>query len=555
MRTLLILGIMVIWALMRCSDLVPTAGGSTTSDNAKVMATVYNTKGSPAAGAVVRLRRSDYVSQSAGLAKQAVSTADTLTDAQGRFEFKGIDSGAYRIEVADPSTGSGLGGAVLFDCSIHGHDSINLGPDTLRPYAAISGTIDSLQGPAYVQVYGLERIVRVDSSGRFTITDLPQGALDLRIAKTGDTGVPVVVKNIQVISGATTPVPVPSMAWRYMQRLVLNTTPTGAGVAENVFGFPLLVRLRAPAFDFSQAQDSGRDIRFTKADGAPLPYEIEQWDRATGSAAIWVKMDTVLGNNASQFLTMLWGASTGPATLSLSNGAAVFDTANGFAGVWHLGENGVGAPGEFRDATANGNNGRGGNGGDTATPRAVQGWIGNAQNFDGNNDLINCGNTPGLSITGSAITIEAWINIDRAFIADAGILSKQGYNGGYRLLVNQANAVNFQLTGSNYEEKSLDTLVINQWHHVAGVYDGAQMHIFIDGVQDQAVLQRTGPIDSSSMNMVIGHGYDQINSTVSYPFPGMIDEARVSRVARSAAWIKLSFENQRIPNTLVLSTR
>jgi hypothetical protein len=37
-------------------------------------------------------------------------------------------------------------------------------------------------------------------------------------------------------------------------------------------------------FNFSQAQQGGKDIRFIKQDNAFLPYEIERWDESTGYA-------------------------------------------------------------------------------------------------------------------------------------------------------------------------------------------------------------------------------------------------------------------------------
>jgi hypothetical protein len=49
---------------------------------------------------------------------------------------------------------------------------------------------------------------------------------------------------------------------------------------------------------FSQAQFGGSDIRFTKADNTFLPYEIERWDSAHSQAEIWVKVDTVFGNDS-----------------------------------------------------------------------------------------------------------------------------------------------------------------------------------------------------------------------------------------------------------------
>ena len=104
-------------------------------------------------------------------------------------------------------------------------------------------------------------------------------------------------------------------------------------MAEDVFGFPLLVRLGAGNFDFSQAAPDGRDVRFVSASGDTLNHQTEWWDAGLEEAAVWVLMDTVQGNSDTQYITMTWG---NPDADDLSDGAAVFDTAAGFIGVYHI---------------------------------------------------------------------------------------------------------------------------------------------------------------------------------------------------------------------------
>ena len=113
----------------------------------------------------------------------------------------------------------------------------------------------------------------------------------------------------------------------------LNTTASGAQIAGNVYGFPVLVRLTSSNFDFTQAQSNGGDLRFTNQDNSPIAYEIERWDAAAGAAEVWVKMDTDLWGRQRPSHHHVLGKS-GRARASSS--ASVFDTANGFQGVWHL---------------------------------------------------------------------------------------------------------------------------------------------------------------------------------------------------------------------------
>ena len=95
--------------------------------------------------------------------------------------------------------------------------------------------------------------------------------------------------------------------WPQFTTITLNTTPSGANVANNVLSFPLMIRLYTQNFpDFSTSGYSPT-IRFAKLDGTHLPYQIERWDDTKDSAEIWVLLDTIKGNSNSQQIKMYWG--------------------------------------------------------------------------------------------------------------------------------------------------------------------------------------------------------------------------------------------------------
>ena len=146
--------------------------------------------------------------------------------------------------------------------------------------------------------------------------------------------------------------------WKYNTNVILNTKGSGANITTAQAGFPVLVRLTAttPTFSFTQALSGGQDIRFSKADGTHIPYQIERWNSTNQIAEIWVKVD-VNGSDSTQYFMMYWGNATASDS---SNGANVFSSANGFLGVWHLKEQGNTNLGGYADATgthiATGNN-------------------------------------------------------------------------------------------------------------------------------------------------------------------------------------------------------
>ncbi|MBN1577895.1 MAG: DUF2341 domain-containing protein, partial [Chitinispirillaceae bacterium] len=146
--------------------------------------------------------------------------------------------------------------------------------------------------------------------------------------------------------------------WAYSKAFTLNTTVTGADVANNVPDFPVLLRLNPDNFPyFSQTLPGGADVRFAKGNGQHLRYAVERWVDNTGNndtAEIWVKLDTVYGNSATQSFVMYWGKA---GASDSSKSTSVFETTNGFVGVWHLDEDPSGGSGAMKDVTTNGLNG------------------------------------------------------------------------------------------------------------------------------------------------------------------------------------------------------
>ncbi len=326
----------------------------------------------------------------------------------------------------------------------------------------------------------------------------------------------------------------PFAAWSYSRTLTLNTTPSGASVAGNVFNFPVLVRLTNNNFNFGQAQNTGSDIRFAKANGVPCSYQIERWDPAEqGGAEIWVKVDTVYGNNGTQSITMYWGNS---AAASLTSGAAVFDTANNFKYVWHLEETGNNNAGNYKDATANANNGTG-----TGTPAQATGAIGHGQTFSGAN-YISTANY--IGITTGQRTLSAWVNINNTSSPILGwgtgaCNANQFYSFFWRT---QYKIWACGVIQADYSAGTADTS--GNWVYTTATYDGSKAHLFANGVE--VGLGNTYSYATADTIGQIGF------AKFDYYCKGTIDEARIENTARSADWIMLCYMNQKSPDALVV---
>lgn len=83
------------------------------------------------------------------------------------------------------------------------------------------------------------------------------------------------------------------------------------------------------------------------------------------------------------------------------------------------------------------------------------------------------------------------------------------------------------------------------WHHVAGVYDGARLTLYVDGVPVNEV-EGTGCIQAGQADVGIGR-----IAGGGAQFKGRISEARISATARSGAWIQTTYRNLKAPHTFV----
>jgi hypothetical protein len=531
---------------IRCTSL-STAGGSEIGNPSQITVTgqaVYESSGIPVAGADVRIRSRNFCKDTtrAALTKQFFSQQNSITDRDGRFVFDSVDTGDYIIEVND-----GKSNAVAIPCAVHGASTVKALPvETIRPTASVSGVVvaDGYVGSVYAQIVGLDRVVRVDSSsGMFIVRDAPPGSFDIQIVSSSPAYEPVRVGQVTLVSGATTHVDTIRLkrfsGWSHVRQIILNTSSAGANVSDPVVDFPVLIRLTPVVFDFTQVQADGGDLRFAKPDSTPLPFEIEMWDRFTETAAIWVRVDTVYGNDSTQSILMFWG---NPGVESASNGAAVFARDNGYVGVWHLDD-------LCRDATANRYNGLNYGADDVA------GIIGRAKRFDGGDSI----RIDGLLGQPAGLTLSGWVMTDTTIasgqemvtLGDAVFLRADEVVGGYgtggyvhRYTRNGDTAFMKVTTGMNVAQTG--------WRHLAFTFDSAAYtaSLYIDG--EPVRIDNSGyAIDYTGVgsNTFIGaHG----NGKRQYNSRGSIDEVRVDRVVRSPEWIRLCFMNQRPDDRLVV---
>jgi hypothetical protein len=528
--------------LLTCSPgdrIAGAKGGSETTNG--VTACIYHDGGAPAVGSIVHLRSADYVSRSDALVTSSThltsrDNVDVLTDSQGRFTIADIVPGDYYIEINDTATTAGRGEAVRLTCIIDTcSDTVDLGTDSLRPYATITGMVDTAGSNGrqlYAQVRGLERLAKVSAAGSFTFHDLPAGCMDVRIVDDAPNGTAREVVNVSISPGDTVKVMVRGTS-AFSEYIYLNTTVTGAAVSGIITGFPLLVRLDSSSFDFSRVGPPENGIRFTNEKGAPLSCEIEHWDAAAQNAAIWVKLDTIRGNNSEQYIVMQWGDND---VVSRSDGTAVFDTALGFAGVWHLNENPESGTDAIKDRTANGYNGT--PNGSMTGGNVASGMIGTALMFDGYDDYIDAGK---LNIIGN-YTLSCWINAGDLDSASRFIWKEFSYTLWYDAEGDGVRVEHFTDSlvwrGIYQDNSRLHPLNTDTWYYLAGTFDGDKIRLYVNGEQvDSTQTIGVNPLSSQEPLSLGGRSGEFVK--------GIMDEVRIERRARSADWIRLCYRNQK----------
>ncbi|MBM4029386.1 MAG: LamG domain-containing protein, partial [Planctomycetes bacterium] len=151
----------------------------------------------------------------------------------------------------------------------------------------------------------------------------------------------------------------------------------------------------------------------------------------------------------------------------------------------------------------------------------VDGYHGQALQFDGNS-YVNCGTGATLKIR-DRITVACWIKV-ASFTRNWEAILAMG-DDSYRMSrsATTGNSIHFGCngpTGGNLD--AVTTVTDNKWHHVALVYDGANKIIYLDGVEDARVAS-TGQINVSAYALYIGANSQQAGRGLA----GLVDDVRI----------------------------
>ena len=321
--------------------------------------------------------------------------------------------------------------------------------------------------------------------------------------------------------------------------------------------FPVLVRVSEssiPGFHYDDClKENGGDLRFADADGNLLASEIDTWN-PDGESLIWVNVPTLTDNAA---IKAYYGWEFAPYVASMNVWT------NGFVGVWHLGESASPLEASTSGASDFGTFTAGGGRDTTAGIYYAQtGIVGGATKFGPSETYTNsCLRADHRDAYEGmdAITVEAWTCRDTNTVRNGYVIdmvANTGKNYAWRMSDYEKSGtarVRFEATTTNdlgSASMSLYTsgaVSANTWYHQVFTYDSKSeiennALLYLNGVLDKSAAGGNKPVKATGSDGLLYLGNQQGYFKYTTPFPGRIDEVRISNVARSADWVKATHD-------------
>jgi hypothetical protein len=306
----------------------------------------------------------------------------------------------------------------------------------------------------------------------------------------------------------------------------------GTNVDSSLTDFPVCLDLATlptavRTWIYDNIDASGNGLRLTTSGGTTINYERKNFAKVGGSpnvvtGQLYYKVPTVNSGSATSLkLFANNGAADGEAATS------VWDS--NFVGVYHNEANG-------NDSTSNGYNLT-----NTGTVSYGTGYLGNAGDFDGTNDYLE---RTGVPFTAHPVTLEALFkadNVTGAFrIVEVGGANGGGGIEGWNLVI--VNGELWALTGdvSGNSQAQVAGLSTGTWYYGTGQFSSAtsrvgRINYSTTASNTTSRTPNTTEVTSTTIGAIVeNHGQK---------FDGLIDEVRISNVARSDAWLKFTYHN------------
>ncbi|WP_232836337.1 glycoside hydrolase family 2 TIM barrel-domain containing protein [Lentzea terrae] len=174
-------------------------------------------------------------------------------------------------------------------------------------------------------------------------------------------------------------------------------------------------------------------------------------------------------------------------------------------------------------------------------PKLVDGHRGKALSLSGLDDWVEVYRDRKLDITGTALTLDAWVKPGK-WTGQFPIIAKGDHQ--WTLKMKNETTLEFFIHSGTWRavQAKVPADFYGKWHRVSGTYDGTALRLYIDGAE-VGTLPFTGTIDHSAADVNIGRDFEMSwndPSTVSWLSRGDVDDVRIYNRALSATELNAS---------------
>ncbi len=531
-----LLSVFAFWA---CSSSETTAlGNSAESGNPEIAGVLRFSNGELAAKVRVSLVPAEY---SALSGEMLDSSWTAKTDSLGRYSFNRVPEGEFSLEALDSASGQmflklGIG---VKDSAVIELDGVleNTGSVRLGAHGFKDGTTGFVTVPGTT----ILRAVTVEM-GNIFVDSLPADSLSPLVFVSDDGYSLSLKEGVLVVADSVVDVDAERVSFGF--KFLLNTADVG--VSENLLNFPLKLSLDSSDYDFS-GMERIQGVWYAVLCGDTLSLNLSYSDVRAGKFTFWTRIPKLRsGTKDSLFLYF-----TEKDSVQRNSDVNVF--ADSYIAAWHFDE---GADSVW-DATGNSFDGEPKN-----MAVADEAVAGSALYYDGKKSSIRIPNSADddFNVTvKDPITFSVWVKMENleksrvVFGKGASQYHLSYLNGTESLWLYEA--FSDEILGQDSTTASTrywycdSTAEAGVWTFLTVVQDTGKTVMYVNDsltVSSARIGTSTKSRIADSL-FVIGelvYPADSATNTVTHRFQGVIDELHVSRVPRSADWVKASYANQ-----------
>ena len=159
------------------------------------------------------------------------------------------------------------------------------------------------------------------------------------------------------------------------------------------------------------------------------------------------------------------------------------------------------------------------------SPQRVAGIRGSALSFEGGDQEVLVSDVGPLA-TSSQLTISAWIQHDTVFDFRAILDQRDSPADGYDLYLSPQSRLFMRFNSITHESHAV--VADGTWHHVAAIYDGTEVRLYVDGILDSRSAAASSTLNTTSPLHLGRHFTNSSNGLT-----GVLDEVLIHSRALS----------------------